>query len=293
MNLSMRTFLVLLMVKGKDLSCAEHGGWKGLKVKPDPHNSDYPVNEDEDCWNFQNIPSETRTTVCESLRQKYKGAGWSLRMDESARECTVYSVIMLETDKNYTIRGIECNFTASVSNMSVNSSSTALQSSFHSADSPSPFFDRGPVNQTIHKSNSSLSSNNIMMPSFEEANLNVILIRTETPTKSPSKKLARGYNLYELIVAAVILVLLTLCCCLRIVYWAIKQKGSGKYHCNCFSSHEHAKLINEELRRVSGQSSNTTLSRYINPFSKKFTNRSEKESFLIDRSKSSFDSSFL
>jgi len=293
MNLSMRTFLVLLMVKGKDLSCAEHGGWKGLKVKPDPHNSDYPVNEDEDCWNFQNIPSETRTTVCESLRQKYKGAGWTLRMDESARECTVYSVIMLKTDNNYTIRGCECNFAASVSNMSVNSSSTVLQSSFHSADSPSPFFNTGPVNQTIHKSNSSLSSKNIMMPSFEEANLNMSLIRTESPTKSPSKKLKRGYNFYELAVAAVILVLLTLCCCYRIVYSAIKQKGSRKYHCICFSSHIDAKPINEEHRRVSGQSSNTTLSHYLNPFSKKVTYRSEKECFLIDGSKSSFDFSTL
>lgn len=288
MNLIMRTFLVLLMVNGKDLSCAEHGGWKGLKVKPDPHNSEYPVNEDEDCWNVQNIPSETRTTVCESLRQKYKGAGWTLRMDESAR-CTVYSVIMFEMDTNYTIRGSECKFTVSGKNQSVSSSSTALQPSFHSADSQSQL--KSPLNQTTHESNGSRSSKNIMMASSEKANLNTSLIRTESPTKSPSIKLARGHYFYELIVTAVILVLLVLCCCFRIVYMAIKQKGSRKYHCICFSRHLHAKPINEELRQVSGQSSNTTLSRYLNPFSKKLTQRSEQECFLIDKSKSSFDSS--
>jgi len=289
----MKIFVVLLlMVKAKDLSCSERGGWKGLKVKPDPHNSDYPINEEEDCWNVQHIPSETRTTFCESLRQKYKGAGWSLRMDEPAIWCTVYSVIMIEIDNNYTIRGSECNFTVPVNNKSMNSSSTELQSSFHAADRPSLFFTKDPANETIHNSNSSPSSKNIMMPSFERANLNTSLIRTETPTKSPSKKSARGYYDYELIVAAVILVLLVLCC-LRIVYRAIKQGGSWKYHCICFSSHLHSKPINEELSRVSCQSSNTTLSRYLNPFSKRFTYRSEKECFLIEKdvSKSSFDSS--
>jgi len=288
----MTCLVILLMVKAKDLSCSEHGGWKGLKMKPDPHNSDYPINEEEDCWNVQYIPSETQATVCESLRQKYKGAGWTLRIDEPAIWCTVYNVIIIATDNNNTIRGSECNFTVAVNNKSVSRSSTELPSSFNAADRPSLFLTRDPANETIHNSNGSPSSKNIMMPSFDSASLNTSLIRTESPTKSPSKKQAKGYYFYELIVTAVILVLLALCCCLRIVYWAIKQDGSRKYYCICLTSQLHSKPINEEHRQVSGQSSNTTLSRYLNPFSKKFTFRSEQECFLIDRdvSKSSFDS---
>lgn len=279
----MKTFLVVLLVKANDLSCTEHGGWKGFKVKPDPHNSDYPVNEEEDCWNVQNMPSETRTTVCESLRQKYKGAGWTLQMDGPARWCTVYSVIMFETDNNHTIRGSACKFPESVNNQSASISSTASQSSFHAADSPSLFFARDPVNQTIHNSNSSSNSKKAMMQSFERANLNTSLMGTKSPTKSPSRKLARGYYFYELVVTAVILVLLALCCCLRLVYWAIKQEDSRKYHCICFSSNLHSKPINAEDRQTSGESSNTTISRYLNPFLKKLTYRSEQECFLIER----------
>lgn len=101
--------LCLLVINAEDLSCFEDGGWRGLKVKPDPEDSDYTVYKEWECWDIENVSLSNQTAVCEALRVKNHGTGWSLHDDGSARWCTVYEAIMSEQKEDFTIRGVTCN----------------------------------------------------------------------------------------------------------------------------------------------------------------------------------------
>jgi len=286
MKLTKNPLFLLLMVNAQDLSCNEQGGWKGLKVKPNPDDSDYPVNEKKDCWNIQNVSSETQTIVCESLRLKRKGVGWTLRKDGPARYCTVFNVILLENDSNYTIRGISCNMSVSTSKIkSRNTLSIALQPSFQPATIPSPFLSRNTTRQTIFNLTRSPDAKITISQSLRATRptVNRTWAQTTSPTISPSGNLARSYYKYEFTVTAVIVPLLILCCCLCYIWRRTNKEGRAKkYYCICFSRDPYLNLTNKERSQISGESANTSASHYLNPFSKKLTFRSEKECFLID-----------
>jgi len=85
MKLTKNCYLLLLTIKAENLSCVEKGGWWGVKAKPDSNDSNYPINEENECYDIQRASLERQTSVCESLRQKNNGDGWSLRDKGPAR----------------------------------------------------------------------------------------------------------------------------------------------------------------------------------------------------------------
>jgi len=77
--------LLLVQVTAEDLSCAEDGGWRGLKVKPNLNHSNYTICKEGKCWDLKNVPLQQQTSACEALRVRNRGNGWSLLDDGSAR----------------------------------------------------------------------------------------------------------------------------------------------------------------------------------------------------------------
>jgi len=97
-----------------NLSCYENGGWSGLKVEPNIGNSYYPVDEENKRWNIKSISWGKKPEVCESLRVKNNGEGWSLNSGiGSAQWCTIYKKITSPEEEADTIRGINCSWTGS------------------------------------------------------------------------------------------------------------------------------------------------------------------------------------
>lgn len=261
MKLTKNSFLLLLTIKAENLSCVEKGGWRGVKAKPDPDNSDYPINEENDCYDIQRASLERQTSVCESLRQKNNGDGWSLRDNGPARLCTVYNEILSEHDNNYTIRGVACS-------VKVTRNISAAIGSFSQTLSPSFLSSRSPF-KTIISSQTPTKT----------PTLNFTLVPTISPTKAHSKK---SFYYYESIVAAVLSAFLLLSCCLCYIRKRIVVHGSVKETIISFAWKPNLLIPPGDHRQISGESSNTTLSRYLNPFSKKSTVRSEQESFLLN-----------
>jgi len=244
-------FLLFLTVNAEDLFCTEDGGLRGIQVWPDPHDPCYPVNEETGSWDLKSVSIEKQILVCEALRVKNEGEGWSLYDDNTARWCTVYEVIISEPDDDFTVRGIVCN--ASVSNKTIVAAGgltpTKLHPRFSPTSSPSSWLNR-------------TSENNHT---------------TWNPTPSPSTRAHRRDNLYLLILLVIPLLLLLYVLFLRrrcSVKGRIQKKGIS------FSNSTNNKAGPGERKRVSGQTSLFSSIHYLNPFSKKSTVPSEREYFL-------------
>jgi len=99
--------LNFLRLQGEGLDCWEPGGWSGHKVTPDPH-SRYPVNTHEQYWDISNAPEHQQPAVCESIRIKNWGIGWSIWFDHEVHKCSIYTYIESKEHSKHKIRGIEC-----------------------------------------------------------------------------------------------------------------------------------------------------------------------------------------
>jgi len=304
MKLTKQSLLLhLLSLKADDLSCYEEGGWKGSKFKPDPDDSEYPVCANSKCWDIKSVSSDKQPSVCESLRVKNSGEGWSLYYDDDgpARECTVYTKITKKKDKDDTIRGIPCPTLSPTKSPTIHPSSPTERPTSHPSRSPTKSPIRHPTwspsrspssiptrRPTLKPTNKHTPSRKPTVSPSQKPTLRPTRSPTSTSTKSPTpshhhRVIFQGEDV--LYVVLLILAILSICCCL----W-YRHRRSRLQRNNVQSStigqllslpkRLHVKLISsaEEPRRISNESSVVSVSsHYLNPFSKKSMIPSEKE----------------
>jgi len=248
--------LPFIAVYAGNLSCVENGGLKGVEVKPDPDDPDYPVNWERRSWDIKDVSFEKQILVCETLRVKNKGEGWSLHDDGSAHWCTVYEVIMFKPEDNFTIRGIACN--ASVSNKT-HVTMSGLRLAKYPVFSPT--------------SNRSFGSTSTSTRAVSES-------PTPTPTPTLPPKALQKKNLCLIIILCTVILVLFFCVWFLgrrcIVRRRIKTKGIS------FPKTTNSKLLTAEHKQISIHSSPASSSHYLNPLTKRSTVPSEREYFFQD-----------
>jgi len=247
--------LLFLTVNTGNLFCVENGGLKGVEVKPNLDDPDYPVNWERGSWDIKDVSFEKEILACETLRVKNKGEGWSLHDDGSTRWCTVYEVIMFKPQNNFTIRGVDCN--ASVSNKTLVTMSRLTFAKLYPSFSP--------------------TSN----PSFGSRSTSTRAV-SENPTSTPMlpPKALQKYNLYLIIILCTVIPVLLFCVWFLGSRFIVKSRIKTK--CISFPKKTNSKVVTAEHKRISGHSSPVSSSHYLNPLTKKSTVPSEREYLMLD-----------
>jgi len=247
--------LLFLTAHAGNLFCVENGGLKGVEVKPDLDDPDYPVNWERRSWDIKDVSFEEQILVCETLRVKNKGEGWSLNDDGSARWCTVYEVIMFKSDSNFTIRGIACN--SSVSNKTLAPMSGLRLAKLYPSFSP------------------------IRNPSFGSRSTSTRAV-SESPTPTPTlpPKALQKENLCLIIILCTVTAVLLFCMWFLGRRYIVKRRIKTKSI--SFSKTTNSKVVTAEHKRISIQSSPVSSSHYLNPLTKRSTVPSEREYFFLD-----------